>query len=64
MDAVSLMVQVHDPYTYFGRLPLRLSPTAGPGLTVLAIESLAMVRALRVLARTTTSRDLAEVTGV
>ncbi len=58
------MVQVHDPYTYFGRLPLRLSPTPGPGLTVLAIESLAMLRALRVVIRATTSRDLAETPGV
>lgn len=64
VDAVSVMVQVHDPFTYFGRMPLRLSPSAGPGLTVLAIESLALPRALSVLARASSGRDLTRIPGM
>lgn len=63
-DAVSVMVQVHDPFTYFGKMPLRLSPAPGPGLTVLAIESLALPRALPVLARASTGRDLTRIPGM
>jgi diacylglycerol kinase family enzyme len=64
VDAVSVMVQVHDPFTYFGKMPLRLSPEPGPGLTVLAVESLALPRALSVLARASTGRDLTRIPGV
>ena len=64
VDAVSVMVQVHDPYTYFGKMPLRLSPSPGPGLTVLAIESLALPRAVAVLGRATWGRDLTRIPGM
>ena len=64
VDAVSVMVQVHDPFTYFGKMPLRLSPTPGPGLTVLAIESLALPRAVAILGRATTGRDLTKIPGM
>jgi len=62
--AVSVMVQVHDPYTYFGKMPLRLSPAPGPGLTVMAVETLRLRRALQVLARSTTRRELDAIPGV
>ncbi len=64
VHAVSVMVQVHDPYTYFGKMPLRLSPEPGPGLTVLAIETLRMSRAMRVLARSSTGRELSKIPGM
>jgi len=64
VDAVAVMVQIHDPYTYFGRMPLRLSPTPGPGLTVLAVESLAMPRAIAVLAKASTRRPLTNIEGI
>jgi diacylglycerol kinase family enzyme len=63
-DAVSAMVQVHDPYTYFGRVPMRLSPTAGPGLTVVAIESLALLKSIPIALRATAGWDLTSVKGV
>jgi diacylglycerol kinase family enzyme len=63
-DAVSAMVQVHDPYTYFGRVPMRLSPRSGPGLTVVAIESLALPRAVPIAARAMAGRDLTSTKGV
>jgi diacylglycerol kinase family enzyme len=64
VDAVAVLVQVHDPFTYFGRMPLRLTDDPGPGLTVVAIESLAMRRAMAVLARSTRGRSLDAVAGV
>lgn len=64
VHAVSVLVQLHDPYTYFGKLPLRLSPNPGPGLTVMAIETLRLNRAMRILSRSTTKRDLAAIPGV
>jgi diacylglycerol kinase family enzyme len=64
VDAVAVMCQVHDPFTYFGRMPLRLSPTPGDGLTVLAVEALPVRRVPRVLARAATGRDLSAVNGL
>jgi diacylglycerol kinase family enzyme len=63
-DAVAVLVQVHDPYTYFGRVPLRLDRGSSDGLTVAAIESLALRRASGVLARAVTGRDIGNVSGV
>lgn len=63
VDAVAVMCQVHDPFTYFGRLPLRLSPDPGQGLTVLAIESLPLHRVPSVLARASLGRSLGAIPG-
>jgi diacylglycerol kinase family enzyme len=48
--AVSVLVQVHDVYTYFGRLPLRLGPP-GQGPTALAAERLTVVGTLDLVRR-------------
>jgi diacylglycerol kinase family enzyme len=45
-------------------MPLRLSPTPGDGLTVLAVEALPVRRVPRVLARAATGRDLSAVNGL
>ncbi len=64
VDAVAVMVQVHDPFTYFGMMPLRLAPQRGTGLTVAAIESLALRRALPIVARAVRRISLDAVPGV
>ncbi len=64
VDAVAVMCQVHDPFTYFGRMPLRLSPSPGQGLTVLAVEALPVRRVPRVLTRAASGRELSAVTGL
>ena len=64
VDAVAVMVQVHDPFTYFGKVPLRLSPHPGRGLTVLAVESLAVRTALSVVSRAVAGRSLDRTPGV
>lgn len=64
VDAVSVMVQVHDPYTYLGRVPIRLTPKPGGGLTVLAIESLGILRAASIVSRAVSGRRLDKVDGI
>ena len=64
VDAVAAMIQVHDPFTYFGMMPLRLAPQQGSGLTVAAVESLALRRAVPILARAVRRASLDAVPGV
>jgi diacylglycerol kinase family enzyme len=49
--ATSVLVQVHDPYTYWGRLPLRFTPDPGDGPTALVLESLSVPAAAGLVAR-------------
>lgn len=49
-DAVALMVQIHDAYTYLGRLPLRLGASE-QGLVAMACAELTMTRGVRVFGR-------------
>ncbi len=51
VHATSVLVQVHDLYTYWGRVPLRLTKDHGDGPTALAMESLSVQRTLGLAAR-------------
>ena len=51
VHAASVLVQVHDPYTYWGRVPLRLTRDHGDGPTALAMERLSVQRTLSLAAR-------------
>ena len=51
IHAASVLVQVHDLYTYWGPAPLRLTPEHGDGPTALAIERVAVLRAAGLAAR-------------
>lgn len=51
VHAATVLVQVHEMYTYWGRVPLRLTPEPGDGLTAMAIERVTTSRALGVAAR-------------
>ena len=50
-DAVAALTQVHDPYTYFGRLPLRLTTDPPDGIATLAANDLGIPRAAEILSR-------------
>lgn len=63
-DAAAVLVQVHDPYTYFGRVPLRFSATPHDGLAVLLIERLTVTNVPRILMRAVAGRDLSAIDGV
>ena len=58
-SAVAVMVQVHHVYTYFGRVPLYLSKSAGTGLTAAAIGRLAPAAAAGIARRAVFARSLA-----
>lgn len=63
-DGVAALVQVHWPYTYFGRLPLRLTRRARPGLAVMVVERLRLLRVPGLLLRAVRGRNLDKVPGV
>ncbi len=51
VHAASVLVQVHDPYTYWGRLPLRFTPDPGDGPTALVVERVSVPTAAGLAAR-------------
>lgn len=51
VHASSVLVQVHDLYTYWGRVPLRLTSDHGDGPTALAMERLSVQRTLALAGR-------------
>ncbi len=63
-DAVVVLTQVHDPYTYFGRLPLRLTPDAPEGIATLAGNDLGVSRAAEIFSRAALGISHREATGV
>jgi diacylglycerol kinase family enzyme len=58
VDAVSVLVAAHSPYTYFGAVPLRLAPGKADGLVAIAIERLGPWRAVDLLVRAIAGRRI------
>lgn len=63
-SAAAVMVQLHDKYTYFGRLPLSLGPHVPGTATVLVARELPRRRIAPILLRTAAGRDLTQVDGI
>jgi len=63
-DAVSVLVQIHAPYTYFGRLPLAVTRRHPEHLAALIIERISLIRVPSILFRAALGRDLGKVKGV
>ncbi len=51
VHASTILVQVHDLYTYWGRVPIRLTPDPGDGLTAVAVERVSATRTVGLAAR-------------
>ncbi|MDH3499985.1 MAG: diacylglycerol kinase family protein, partial [Acidimicrobiia bacterium] len=62
-DAVAVFVQIHEMYSYFGRLPLRLGGHVAGTLTALVVQELPPQRAFNVLARALTTGGVGGVPG-
>jgi len=62
MDAVGVQIQVHDHFTYLGRVPISLGSGTKPIAAV--ISRVTTPRLVNVVARAATKRDLARVPGV
>ena len=63
-DGNAVMVQIHWPYTYFGKLPLKVTPTPTAGLEVLVLERLGLGRTPMMVWRAALGRPLDRVPGV
>jgi len=61
-DAVAVQLQVHDHFTYFGRVPLRLG--SGPKPIAAVISRLTTPRLLAGVAGAAIKRDLGRVPGI
>jgi len=63
-DAVAALTQVHDPYTYFGRLPLRLTAEPPMGVATLAADNLGITRATEIFSRAAIGLSHRDATGI
>ena len=63
-DAVTLLVQAHWPYSYFGKVPLSFSDRAPEGVHVAIFETLPLHRVANVGVRVLSGRRLGKARGV
>ena len=63
-DAVSVLVQIHAPYTYFGRFPLAVTRRHPEHLAALIIERISLIRVPSILIHAALGWDLGRVQGV
>jgi diacylglycerol kinase family enzyme len=64
-DAVTVIVQIHEAWTYFGPLQVSLAPKGTlPGMTVLVVERMGLRRTLGMAARSAARRELSRMRGV
>jgi diacylglycerol kinase family enzyme len=64
VDGVAVLVQVHWPFTYFGRMPLRVTPRPVSGPAAAIFERLPRLRSPEVALRAVTGRDLGAIRGI
>jgi len=64
VQVVALFIQVHNLYTYFGRIPIRLGRSEDTPPIALAAEDLAPVLASKIVGRLVAQRDVARVRGI
>jgi len=63
-DAVAVITQIHWPYTYFGRTPLRITPGPVTGLSTLVVEKVPPVRAVGLAGAAVIGRGMDRVPGM
>lgn len=63
-DAVSALIQIHAPYTYFGRFPLAVTRRHPEHLAALIIERISLTRVPSILFHAALGRALDRVRGV
>jgi len=63
-DGVLALTQVHNPYTYFGKVPLHLTQERFDGVATLAAGSLGVIRSSEILARAALGRKHRDATGI
>ncbi len=63
VHASTVLVQVHDMYTYWGRVPLRITPDPNDGLTAVAMERVSTPAAIGIVARGISRQPLEKQKG-
>jgi diacylglycerol kinase family enzyme len=63
-EAATVLVQIHDPYTYFGKLPLRVLDRRPNGFAVLLVRRFSLLRAAGILMAAVLGRGMDRVPGV
>lgn len=63
-DAVAVLTQIRWPYTYFGSIPLKLTPRAEPGLAVGIVTRVPIRRAIMLGGTALLGRGMARLEGV
>lgn len=63
-DALAALTQVHDPYTYFGKVPLRLTAEPPTGVATLAANDLGVTRATEIFSRAAIGLNHRDATGI
>lgn len=64
VHASTVLVQVHDMYTYWGRVPLSLSTDTGDGISAVALEQVTINSAIGLVARGLLRRPTDKQSGV
>ncbi len=63
-DALAVLAQVHGPYTYFGNVPLFLTPRRLAGFVALAAEDLEVHRSAEIFLRSILRRPVPDRLGI
>lgn len=63
-DAVAILTQIRWPYTYFGNMPLKLTPRPHEGLAVGVIERAPIVRAIGLATTALFGRGVSSIRGI
>ncbi len=63
-DAVAVITQIHWPYTYFGRTPLRITRGPVTGLSSLVVETVPPARAIGLAGTAIAGRGLERIPGM
>jgi diacylglycerol kinase family enzyme len=64
LDGVTLLMQLHHTYTYFGRVPLKFGPGPFPGATAIVIEHLSPLTGADLAGRAAIRRPLDGIDGI
>ncbi len=63
-DGVVALTQVHNPYTYFGKVPLHLTSEPVEGVATLVASDLGVIRSSEIFTRAALGRKHRDATGV
>lgn len=64
VHASTVFIQVHWPYTYFGSIPIRLTPEPVNGISAVVLEEVSLKTSRQIVTHLATGRPLDRIRGV